>query len=145
MKPMRVIIALIVLAVLGAAGGWWYFARNETPSAPTTVQVERGNLEQTVLATGALEAQSVTSVGAQVSGTIQSLPVKLGDNATFTITPNTGYKVKDVLVDGSSVGTVTSYTFTNITANHTIAATFDVQAFTITPSAGAGGSATRSK
>jgi macrolide-specific efflux system membrane fusion protein len=78
MKPMRVIIALVVLAVLGAVG-WWYFARGETPAAPATVKVERGDVEQTVLATGALEAQAVTSVGAQVSGTIQSLPVKLGD------------------------------------------------------------------
>ena len=41
----------------------------------------------------------------------------------FTITPATGYHVADVLVDGSSVGARTSYTFTNVTANHTISAT----------------------
>ena len=39
----------------------------------------RGDVQETVLATGSLEAQSTTSIGAQVSGTIQTLPVKLGD------------------------------------------------------------------
>ncbi len=47
-----------------------------------------------------------------------------GSNQTFTITPNTRYHVVNVLVDGSSVGAVTTYTFSNITANHTISATF---------------------
>ncbi|MGG9972831.1 beta strand repeat-containing protein, partial [Ferruginibacter sp. SUN002] len=47
-----------------------------------------------------------------------------GSNQTYTITPSSGYKVADVLVDGVSVGAVTSYTFTNITTNHTIAASF---------------------
>ena len=45
----------------------------------------------------------------------------------------------DVLVDGVSVGAVTSYTFTNVTANHTIAASFAIDTYTITASAGANG------
>jgi len=40
------------------------------------------------------------------------------------MTPNTGYVILDVLVDGVSVGAVSSYTFNNVTANHTIAANF---------------------
>ena len=47
-----------------------------------------------------------------------------GADQTFTITPDAGYKVADVLVDGSSVGAVTSYTFRAVTAPHTIAASF---------------------
>src|SRR2546422_7055151 len=43
------------------------------------------------------------------------------------------------LVDGVSVGPVSSYTFSNATANHTIAASFAVDVETITASAGAGG------
>ncbi|HEX4298353.1 MAG TPA: efflux RND transporter periplasmic adaptor subunit [Devosia sp.] len=39
----------------------------------------RGDVEETVLATGSLQASTVTDVGAQVSGTIQTLPLKLGD------------------------------------------------------------------
>jgi hypothetical protein len=47
-----------------------------------------------------------------------------GNNQAFTITPNTGYHVADVLVDGTSVGAVTTYTFTDVVADHTIAASF---------------------
>src|SRR5205085_2223190 len=49
------------------------------------------------------------------------------------------YVVADVLVDGVSVGAVTSYGFTNVTANHTIDVSFVPGAQTITASAGAGG------
>ena len=38
--------------------------------------------------------------------------------------PALGYQVADVLVDGLSVGAVTSYTFTDVTADHSIAASF---------------------
>lgn len=55
------------------------------------------------------------------SGTVS---VKKGENQTFTVTPNSGYEIEDVLVDGNSVGVVKSYTFENVTANHTIHATF---------------------
>jgi beta-glucanase (GH16 family) len=47
-----------------------------------------------------------------------------GQNQSFTITPDSGYLVSDVQVDGTSVGAVTSYTFTNVLGNHTIAASF---------------------
>jgi hypothetical protein len=49
---------------------------------------------------------------------------KAGASQTYTITPNAGYIVADVLVDGSSVGPQSFYAFSNITANHTISATF---------------------
>ncbi len=68
--------------------------------------------------------------------------VNLGENQSFTITPNSGYAVADVLVDGVSVGAVSSYEFTNVTANHTIHASFemDIVTYTITATAGANGS-----
>lgn len=47
-----------------------------------------------------------------------------GDTVTYTITPADGYEIKDVLVDGKSVGAVTSYTFTNVAEKHTISAVF---------------------
>src|SRR4029079_17579517 len=50
--------------------------------------------------------------------------VGYGASQDYTITPNAGYQIADVLVDGSSVGPVTSYTFNNVTADHTIAASF---------------------
>jgi beta-lactamase superfamily II metal-dependent hydrolase len=63
-----------------------------------------------------------------------------GASQGFTITPAAHYHVADVLVDGGSVGVVTSYTFPNVAANHTISASFALDSYTITASAGAGGS-----
>jgi hypothetical protein len=53
--------------------------------------------------------------------------VNQGDNQAFTITPDPNYHVDDVVVDGSSVGTVTSYTFVNVTGNHSITASFALE------------------
>ena len=50
--------------------------------------------------------------------------VREGWDQTFTITPDKGYAVAKVLVDGKSVGAVTSYTFKNVTKDHTIEAVF---------------------
>lgn len=47
-----------------------------------------------------------------------------GGEQTFTITPDAGYAVAKVLVDGRSVGAVSSYTFRNVTQDHTIEAVF---------------------
>jgi len=68
--------------------------------------------------------------------------VNQGANQSFTITPNSGYNVSSVTVDGSSQGAITSYTFSNVQANHTISAAFQAvtTTFTITASAGANGS-----
>jgi hypothetical protein len=50
--------------------------------------------------------------------------VNCGESKTFTITPDTNYMITDVLVDGTSVGSVESYTFVDVTNDHTIQATF---------------------
>jgi len=50
--------------------------------------------------------------------------VQQGANQAFTIAPDPGYNIADVLVDGGSVGPVTNYTFTNVQSAHTIAASF---------------------
>lgn len=65
-----------------------------------------------------------------------------GNNQSFTITANTGYHIADILVDGVSVGTTSPYQFTNVTAAHTIVASFAVSPPTITSSAGANGTIT---
>lgn len=47
-----------------------------------------------------------------------------GNSITFTIVPSSGYKVQNVKVDGVAIGAKTTYTFSNVTANHSIYATF---------------------
>lgn len=53
-----------------------------------------------------------------------SVTVNQGASQTFTITPNSGYAIAEVMVDGVSVGAVTTYTFPNVQTNHTISASF---------------------
>ena len=53
-----------------------------------------------------------------------TVTVPKGENQTFKITPNEGYHINDVLVDGKSVGAVTEYKFENVTEAHKIHATF---------------------
>ena len=59
------------------------------------------------------------------SGTVVVVP---GENQTFGITPHADFSVADVAVDGVSVGAATTYTFTNVTGDHTIAAAFTANA-----------------
>jgi len=67
------------------------------------------------------------SASAASNGSISpagTLTVNKGASRSFTIIANQNYQVLDVRVDGSSVGPVTAYTFTNVTQNHTISASF---------------------
>jgi len=64
------------------------------------------------------------------------------DSITYTITPSFGYQISSVLVDGNSVGVPSAYTFSNISAGHSIQVTFTPITFTITATAGTGGSVT---
>ncbi len=74
-----------------------------------------------------------------------SVSVTSGNNQAFTITPSSGYHLSDLQVDYSHVDSTTSYTFVNVTASHTISATFAVNTTdTIVAAAGTGGSITPS-
>ncbi|WP_299644698.1 efflux RND transporter periplasmic adaptor subunit [Devosia sp.] len=72
-------IAVVVVVGAGAAG-WLVFGAPAKDQVPRTTPVARGNLEETVLASGVIEANSLVSVGAEVSGRIKTLNVKLGDD-----------------------------------------------------------------
>ena len=50
--------------------------------------------------------------------------VVAGENQTFTISPDEGYRIADVFVDGESAGATTAYTFENVSSDHTIQASF---------------------
>jgi len=87
--------------------------------------------------------QYAISTSVSAGGTITpsgSVTVNSGDSQTFTITSNTGYKIKDVKIDGASIGAVSTYTFNSVSSDHTIEAQFEAITFTITASAGSGGS-----
>jgi hypothetical protein len=95
----------------------------------------------TIAAKFALDTFTITAT-AGAGGSISpagAVAVNHGASQAFTITPNTGYHLADVLVDGVSQGPVSSFTFNNVTANHAIAASFAINTFTINASAGEGG------
>ncbi|MCG8701886.1 MAG: C25 family cysteine peptidase, partial [Bacteroidales bacterium] len=82
----------------------------------------------TTLTTSCTSTQKYTiSASAGANGSITpsgNVNVKKDANQTFTIKANAGYKIKDVLVDGKSVGAISSYKFKKVKKNHTIKATF---------------------
>ena len=98
----------------------------------------------TIAATFAAATYSLTA-SAGSGGTINPsgiVTVTHGTNRTYTITPDTGYKISDVIVDNVSVGAVSSYTFNNITSSHSILARFSIITFNIMSQPGNGGSIT---
>ncbi|HWB78305.1 MAG TPA: efflux RND transporter periplasmic adaptor subunit [Nannocystaceae bacterium] len=85
----------LALAIVGGTG-WWFFGR---PAAPVvidydTVPAEVGNIETHVVATGSLQALSVVSVGAELSGRVESVTVDINarvskDQVLVTLAPET--------------------------------------------------------
>jgi hypothetical protein len=72
-------------------------------------------------------AQYTITASAGMGGSITpsgSIMVAQGGGKSFGIASNPGYTIANVKVDGVSQGAVTSYTFTNVTTNHTIVASF---------------------
>ena len=67
-----------------------------------------------------------------------SFTASYGDNVTLTITPSSGYAVKDVEVDGISVGDVESYTFEGLSADHEVTAEFVYIGYTLALDANGG-------
>ncbi|MCX6876832.1 MAG: MBG domain-containing protein [Verrucomicrobia bacterium] len=131
----------------GGTGFWSYInvGRNEPDGWTTTngyigdvfvyktalSASERQTLETDMLSkfiTGGASNYTINAT-AGTGGTINpagSTAVNPGSSQTFTITPNPGYKTAEVSVDGVSQGIRASYTFSNVTAPHTISATFTV-------------------
>ncbi|TLY27511.1 MAG: T9SS type A sorting domain-containing protein [Ignavibacteria bacterium] len=71
-----------------------------------------------------------------------AVKVARGSNQVFAVNPSGGYHIDTVFVDGSRVDSMTSYTFQNVSLNHTIHATFAIDTYTITASAGPNGTIT---
>ena len=108
------------------AGTYYYFCR---VSAPGAEAVDSSVAAVTVSspASGGSVSYYMVEATAGDHGTITPsgrVSVAERGSLTFTITPDTGYVIDDVLVDGSSAGAVSSYTFSSVAADHTIKAKF---------------------
>jgi len=69
----------IVIAILMAVTAWYFLKPKEQQPQYITAEVTQGDIENSVLATGVLEATKMVSVGAQVSGQVKKMYVQLGD------------------------------------------------------------------
>jgi hypothetical protein len=119
--------------------GTIHLGPQNSPYAYTFTNVQSN---QNISAGFSQRAYNITA-SAGTGGTITpngSVPVLCGGSQTFTITPTTGYHITNVVVDGVSQGAISSYTFPNVVANgHTIIASFAINTYTITPTAGTNG------
>ena len=97
------------------------------PNEDTTGQLAIDNVKLMAVEDGPVAQKYTITATAGEGGSITpagEVSVKEGASQTFAIAAQEGYAIADVLVDGQSVGAVDSYTFENVTANHTIAAVF---------------------
>jgi hypothetical protein len=85
----------------------------------------------TISPTFAINTYQITTTAGVNGSMTPSSTVNHGSSATIVITPNANYHVEDVLVDGVSIGAATSYNFEDITASHTINATFAINTHTL--------------
>ncbi len=81
-----------------------------------TINVMRENLDIYSITASAGEGGSISPEG--------TVEVVTGHSQDFAITANEGYEIADVVVDGVSQGAVSSYTFDDVTADHTIEVSF---------------------
>ena len=89
--------------------------------SPKNVKLEKFAITATAGEGGTITAESLTE---------GKVDVTEGESATFTITPNSGYEIADVKVDGESIGKKTSYTFKDVAQAHKIEATFALANYT---------------
>jgi hypothetical protein len=110
------------------------------PVVPVTSTYTFTNIQEnhSITATYAANTTYTITATAGANGSITPAGVKSllgGVSQTYTITPNAGYRVNKVLVDGVYNAAITStYTFFNVSANHTIEASFVLDTYTITAS-----------
>jgi ABC-type transporter MlaC component len=102
-------------------------------TAPHSISATFSQLSHVITATAGNNG-SITAAGES--------NISCGNSQTYSITANSCYQISDVLVDGVSVGAVSTYTFTDVTAPHSISATFSQLSYVITATAGTNGTVT---
>ena len=120
----HVVDVLVDGSSVGAVGTYTF----STVTVPHTISATFAQNDAVIITASGTGGGSISPSG--------DVSVVKGTNETFTITPASGYAIGNVTVDGTSIGVMTAWTFSNVQTTHTIAATFIP---TITATAGANG------
>ncbi|MCW4001234.1 MAG: PQQ-binding-like beta-propeller repeat protein [Candidatus Bathyarchaeota archaeon] len=129
-----------IYAINASSGSkiWSYIAGSAIRSSPCMANgiVYVGSSDNKVYAFGEAEADVFyITASAGEGGSINPsgvVPVNRGGNQSFIITPDAGFSIADVQVNGVPLGPLASYKFSNLMANATIHATFSPNTYTIT-------------
>ena len=121
----------IVILTATPASGWSFTGWSGDHGGsdnPSMVNMDRSKTVTANFTQNPVTKYTITA-SAGAGGSISpsgSVEVSAGENQTFTITPNAGCHVTDVMVDNVSQGAISSYTFEEVSANHSITAAFEV-------------------
>ena len=97
-------------------------ASEETTEQPTEEAVTDENAGET---TETHNVYATAGVGGRIADNKEGYTaLSAGESITYNFTANEGYRIKDILVDGESVGATESYTFENVTTAHSLKVTF---------------------
>jgi uncharacterized repeat protein (TIGR02543 family) len=121
--------------------GWFTAVSGGTEVTAATIVKTASN--HTLYAQWTINTYTITA-SAGTGGSIDPsgiVSVIYGNDQSFTITADTGYRINNVVVDGTSEGAVSSYTFENVATDHTIAASFQ-KIYNLTVNKGGNGKGT---
>ena len=109
-------------------------SQTEASGEVMTISLENITSNHNLVVTSEPFKYTITTSAGSNGSITPSATVNYGSSKTINISPSTGYEVNEVIVDGINKGKITTYTFNNITDNHTISVTFkklDEQKFTV--------------
>lgn len=110
-------------------------SQTEASGEVMTISLENITSNHNLVVTSEPFKYTITTSAGSNGSITPSATVNYGSSKTINMSPSTGYEVNEVIVDGVNKGKITTYTFNNITDNHTISVTFkklDEQKYTIT-------------
>ena len=130
------LISLVIVALIGAAavfllpgllGGGTDPLASPTPGTQQTLPTQIPTTPEPQQVTAPPVVHHTVSVTAGSGGSVTpggAVDVQDGATVTFTITPDVGYELGQLLIDGSPVSVQSSYTFSNVARDHTLYAVF---------------------
>ncbi len=103
-----------------------FYYTDDYTKEPPSVEWNRDHASTGTTTNSPAPGQSVPTLTVTKGGRVtpSDISTKAGETVTFTIAPDSGYEIADVVVDGKSVGAVTSYTYSHLKASSLIEISF---------------------